>query len=84
MLGGLSTFSDSDIIRHSNDVKELVIRDLCEEGHLSRETAEKYLSARVVVGYRPTWLGRAWRRLWDKEGDDHLVLTVVTVEPDPT
>ena len=72
--------SDSDILRNSNTVMELVVEDLCSEGLISEEVRDEYLSTRVVIAYRPSWFGNVWRKLQGKkEEKDKLILTVADI-----
>ena len=72
----LIALSDSDIVRNSNRVRELVIEDLVDCGLLTKEDADQYLGTRVLVGYRPSWFGKAWRKWQKKEDKDELCMTI--------
>lgn len=76
----LTMYSEGDIIKNSNRVRELVVDDMLTEGIISEEVAERYLGTRVIVGYKPSWFGKTWRKIQGKEDKDNFYLTIVEID----
>lgn len=74
----LWTLDSAAIIKLANQTKEIVLKDLHRQGYMTEDDAKRYLSTRVVSGYRPSWFGAVWNKL--RKGthkNDEFVITMI-------
>lgn len=76
-------YDDSTLLSLCNDIRELVINDLTQQDYITSEQRTYYLKTRVLIGYRPSWLGRIWNVLNQKmlnqkntEGDTFTIIPI--------
>jgi len=76
------TYTDADILKLSNQVKEIVVADLCKHGYLTSEEHDRYLKDHILIGYKYSWLGKMWRLLNNIKGEDQLQIRSIYIKYD--
>lgn len=75
-------YSEAELIRLCNEIREIVLQDLTQTEYITQDQRNLYLHSRVLIGYRPSWLGKIWSRLnnriisQDNAGD---TLTIIPI-----
>ena len=79
-MSGISVWSytNDDLNMVANQVKEVVVAFLANEGHLSltQEEYEEFCASYVVVLARPGIFGKLWDKFWGLD-KDHYIMTVM-------
>lgn len=56
-----------DKAAEANKIKEIVVRALVQEGYISKEKADDFLSKYAIIDHQKGWLGTFVDRLLPKE-----------------
>jgi hypothetical protein len=71
----VALYTDEELQRFANDIKEIVLAALEREGLIV--DAETVAAEYAVIVYRPGWLGRLFDKLRPGAGDEPLRATVL-------
>jgi hypothetical protein len=59
----LFTYSEADLIKLCNEIREVVVNDMCVHHYIVQAQQDQYLRSRVLMGYKPSWFGKVWSLL---------------------
>lgn len=83
----LFTYSEADLVKLCNEIREIVVRDMCVHHYIMPAQQDQYLSGRVLIGYKPSWFGKVWSLLNNraKAEDNGFSIVPITLrfEHDP-
>ncbi len=73
------TYTDEDLTRLANQVKESMLAFLVNEGHLalSVEEYEDFCGSHVVLLARPGMFGRLWDKVRGLTDENYYIVTVM-------
>jgi len=75
----LFTYSEADLVKLCNEIREVVVRDMCVHHYIVPAQQEQYLRSRVLMGYKPSWFGKVWSLLNNRSTTTDNGFTIIPI-----
>jgi len=75
----LFTYTEAELVKLCNEIREIVVRDMCVHHYITPAQQEQYLKGRVLMGYKPSWFGRVWGMLNSRSKIEDNSFTIIPI-----
>ena len=75
----LFTYTEADLVKLCNEIREIVVRDMCVHHYILPAQQELYLKSRVLMGYKPSWFGKIWSLMNNRSKTEDNSFTIIPI-----